>query len=685
MNTKNYEAKKLEDNNGYYTFEEQLRKNFQEILDTETPLFTVHAEDSIWDEYLLGIEPFNRQHYNCNCCKTFIRKYGKLVYIDGQGEVVSAIWRNIDMIPEYFEKSVINLKNYVEKQSIYSPFISDERTLGNKETNGWGHLSLELSLNSKHLNKSRIKTAGQLMAEKREEFLILNRALDSYSIKTIEKALQLLKSDAIYRGGTQVPIAEWFLKVKEKSQGWVTQERGDNFIWYHVATAPQGFTHIRSSMIGTLLDDIQAGMSNAAVAERFAEKMSPSNYQRSQSAPTESAIMQAEKLIQNLGLTESLERRYATLEEIPEFIWATLEKKAVVTQQSLNVFGGITPKAKATKPVDDSLPVQTMTWDKFSRTVLPQAQSIEAKIDNPSRFMALVTAEHPDAENIMQWDNPFSWYYHGGVDGEIKRRVEEAGGRYENNDIRASLIWETYTDLDLHCITPTGRHIYYGDKNDYSGGSLDVDKNVRPDTLTPVENIRFEKGRAARGVYRFYVDNYFNRSSSNQFKVELEVESKIYTFEGDLNDQNSSRVTVFEFEYTPGQEPRFIGSTPVGQGASAWNVEKNSFVKVNAITKSPNLWGEKVSERAGNHTFFLLDGVKDVSEGKGRGFFNEHLKSELKEIRKTLEAYTATTPINGLDEANACGLGFSKDSEWDLTLRVKEGNLTRLIKIDRLD
>ena len=57
-----------------------------------------------------------------------------------------------------------------------------------------------------------------------------------------------------------------------------------------------------------------------------------------------------------------------------------------------------------------------MTWEKFARTVLPSAESIELFIPNASRsYLALVTAADPAAPPILQWDsperrNPVSWY-----------------------------------------------------------------------------------------------------------------------------------------------------------------------------------------------------------------------------------------------------------------------------------
>ena len=329
-----------------------------------------------------------------------------------------------------------------------------------------------------------------------------------------------------------------------------------------------------------------------------------------------------------------------------------------------------------------------MTWEKFKRTILPNALSIEAKVDNINRLMALVTAADENSENILQWDNPFSWYYHGGIDGEIKRRVENAGGRYENNEIRCSLIWEGRTDLDLHCITPKGTHIYWSSKRSSCGGYLDLDMNGidRPSEY-PVENMRWTIN-APEGHYKFFVHNYTERVNKKQgtpFKVELEINGQIYSYVGEPL-KASNQTTVFEFDYY-NNTATFL-STPYSNDSSKsndWNININDFVKVTTITTSPNLWGNNNATHAGNHIFFLLEDCKDLSEGKGRGFFNEMLKPELRQIRKTLEAYTATTPIDEVENATACGLGYNSDNEWNLTLKVKTKDSTRLIKIDRFD
>ncbi len=667
-----------EKNDRYQEFEKAVIDRFNSFVNAGAKLFKTNA-DGIFDTYLAQLPEANgsRQHYNCNACRSFFNKYGNLVTISEDGEIQSVLFDEKDA-PPFFAKSVKAMKELVLKSTVNGVFLSDDKTLGHPVTGEWTHIHAKLP--SQMVYRSRLYSAGQAMAQKREEFGMVNRALQDFSMETVDKALALINSETLYRGDKAKPNTEWFKGLLERVNG-VNSEKRRNIVWLAVAQAPTGFTSIRSSATGTLLKNIAEGLPTSEIASKFEQIMNPANYQRSQSAPTENSINQAEKMIVDLGLENSLLRRYATIEEVPSFMWQSKEK---VLQEKPT--GGVFGHLKAKTPSNTmALPTSVMTWDKFQRTVLPTADGLEVLTDNQDKFMALVTAVDNTSENILQWDNTFSWYYHGGIDSEIKRRVEEAGGRYENNEIRASLIWEGLTDLDLHCITPKGDHIMFNYKMGSCGGFLDLDMNgLDKHSKTPVENMRWTFN-APEGRYKFYVHNYsekVNHYQGTPFRLELEINGKIYHHEGDAL-RNKDKVTVFEFDYVKGQDPVIRGNTqPSGE---AWGVPANSFVKVNGITNSPNLWNETPVTHAGTHVFFLLDGVKDLSEGKGRGFFNEMLKPDLRQIRKTLELYTENTPIEDAEEATACGVGYSKEKEWNLTVRVTSGNSTRIVKIDRWD
>src|SRR5262249_44926230 len=121
------------------------------------------------------------------------------------------------------------------------------------------------------------------------------------------------------------------------------------------------------------------------------------------------------------------------------------------------------------------------------------------------------------------------------IDDEIRQRLVLAGGRFDKVSIRASLLWDNRNDLDLHCLTPGGEHIYFSAKKSNCGGELDVDRNASGETDKPVENIRWPKGLARPGRYKFWVENYRYHERDQgpiPFRAELEVDGKIQTFQG---------------------------------------------------------------------------------------------------------------------------------------------------------
>ncbi len=53
---------------------------------------------------------------------------------------------------------------------------------------------------------------------------------------------------------------------------------------------------------------------------------------------------------------------------------------------------------------------------------------------------------------------------------EFSSRLNIAGA--QTGDIRVTLIWDNYNDLDLHVVTPRGEEIYFGHQRSMNGGFL---------------------------------------------------------------------------------------------------------------------------------------------------------------------------------------------------------------------
>ncbi len=657
------------------------------------PLFLTGAT-GLWPLFLANLPEALRQEYTCNTCRHFVERYGAAVAIDDAGRVSSVLWNDA---PAPFDRAVRLMAEAVTAADITDVLIAPTQVLGTPtspptaEGKVWTHLAIEVPQAHSH----PLLSASQVQAERKQDHHMLARGLAEFPQELVERAHALLTSGALYRSEKCIGVATWLLDLHRALAAAKSPRHRDTLVWRAAATAPAGFTHVRSGMIGTLLEDLQAGLDAAAIKRRFDDKMAPSQYMRAQVAPTAGNIAQAEKAIAGLKASGALARRFARLAELPGFLW---QPKPPPPAAPGSVFGHLTPKAPS-QPAKLAVPQQTLTWEKFARTVLPEAVAIEAQVPAvPERFMALVTAAEPEAPPILQWDvegrrNAFSWYYHAGIDAEIKRRVEGAGGQYQDVDIRASLIWNNRNDLDLHVITPSNEHIYFGHKQSACRGWLDVDMNVRGETTTPVENIRWARGAAPRGRYRIFVHNYRfhepNRAPT-PYKVEVEISGEIYHFHGVVSPRGetnaASEITVFEFDHVPGQRlaqpPR---NAAPATGTGQWNVAAGSWAKVTGIVASPNLWGERPLLQHGRHTFFLLKDCRDTTAGRGRGFFTETLRSELHSVRATLEAFNASATIAGADEADACGLGMTDQRPWNLALRVTTAHSVATYLIDRWD
>lgn len=398
----------VESDEQYDTFEKVV---LNQTIKITSQLFQTNASpESLWDAYLSGFPENRRQHYNCNSCRRFIQKYGGLVTINEQGQIDTPIWGGT--VPEFFHEVNEALRSVVLKAKVNGVFLSSDKIWGTPQVGGWNHLSGI----SAQIYKNQVKTADQAMAEKLEDYKMLSHALADYSANTAEQALRILRADTLDRSEKTLGVAEWFAALHLVLAANPT--RRNSLIWRAVASAPPGFAHIRSTMISTLLDDIYTGLEYESVAKRWADKMHPLRYQRPTAPPSSGTIEQAEKLVEKLGVGNSLKRRFARLEDVLSKSW--VPSVEVKPKDSGGVFDHLKPSKQLAHEMQ--LPTVTMTWEKFKRTILGSVTSMEILLPHHGAFYGLVTAEDPDAPAIIQWDglaghprNPVTWYfYHNG-------------------------------------------------------------------------------------------------------------------------------------------------------------------------------------------------------------------------------------------------------------------------------
>lgn len=377
-------------------------------LSSDAVLVTTKVEN-LYEQFLDQLDPIEKAGYQCNACRRFVDNYGNLVALYANGTKVPVCW-NPETVPTKFRKAVAFIKKVVEKTQIDSVFFSTDKTWGIPKTGEWTHFNIIPK--KKYAPKSVLLTPFQASAEKKEDYKILCRSIGEFKVDVVKQAHSLLSNDNLYRSEKVLGVAEWFLKLLNKLDNTTNRSEKENFIWYAVATAPPGFCHIRTTMIGTLLEDLVSGLNFDDASKKFAAKMNPLQYQRPTAPLSGGQIDAAEKLVEKLGIANSLKRRYARLDDIKK-LW---EPKVVVKKEAASgVFGHLRNNKK--EEVQTSIaPATVMTWEKFRKSVLPNAEKMEVYTGYERLpFYAFVTAEDMESPPIIQWDelenrNPVTWY-----------------------------------------------------------------------------------------------------------------------------------------------------------------------------------------------------------------------------------------------------------------------------------
>lgn len=392
-------------NTDYQNFLVLLNVRFHETVGSAN-LFTTDLD--LWPVYLDNFSPELRQEHNCHACRQFIQRFGGLVTIDELGKIKSAVWDENDA-PEEYKSSVQAMRLTIERRRVSGVFVSSEKVYGTPKTGDWVHLSLRAPAHL--ISVTKLYQPHQVIASKLENFKTVSHALSLYSSANLEIAVKLLKTDSLYRSEKLLGQAEWLLNLRNSINRHSLRYR-DNIIWLAVASAPEGLCHPRSGMIGTLLDDIAARYEFNELARRFADKMRPDVYQRPQTPPSAGTVNQAEEIFKKLGAEKSLERRFAKLEDLTHTLW--LPKAEAAKPDETGIFASLVVKGQE-KPKDMAIPPIRVTFSKFARDVLPDADTIKLLTPQVGSYTSLLTAVHKDSPPIIQWDNGayrnhVSWY-----------------------------------------------------------------------------------------------------------------------------------------------------------------------------------------------------------------------------------------------------------------------------------
>ena len=683
-------------------FVKAIQNNLQQMSKDSSRLFTVNVDTE--ELYNLYLDSFpagtneiyrERREYDCSCCRHFIRDVGNVVSIKN-GEL-HTIWGINPVSDDKYNVVAAALDAYVKQKAVLGVFLKKEKRIGTPENremlptgkiNKYEHFFVDLPEICIFKECYGHTLEGDL-SQFRDVRNVFKRSLDEISKEAVDTVLELIAQNSLYKG------AEWKKQLTEfknyqKEYGKLTDEQKELWIWEKSIAAGAVIGKIRNHSIGTLLVNISEGMDLDLAVRKYEQIVAPVNYKRPKAIFTKKMLEDAKKTITELGYMDSLQRRFATLDDITvnNILFSNKDAAKRITG-AMDLFDEMEQDV-AIDPKRFSK-VEEISAEDFIKNVLPVAKELEVYLENKhiQNMVSLIAPEVADAKTMFKWNNGMSWAYTGNItDSDIKENVKAAGGSV-TGIVRFSIQWndgngKDNSDLDAHCLEPQGGdHIYFSHKiSRYTGGELDIDitdpiYQCKSNGGVAVENITYpSKERMKPGTYKFYVNQYSFRNSQG-FKAEVEVNGEIHSYE--YNTPVRGNVDVAEVILDQSGNFKVVDKLP-GNCATiskdVWGIKTLQFTPVSVVCYSPNYWDEQKGI-GHQHLFFML---KDcINPEEPNGYYNEFLKPELEQHRRVFEALGAKAHVKDVDD-QLSGVGFSLTKRNDLIIKVK-GATERVLKI----
>lgn len=712
------------------TFNKQIQAQLAILVATGKLFRSAISGQEIWDIYLKsfkdGQDPIFRDPtsstHNCNHCNNFIRRYGNIVAIDEDNNIITLFdFVGIDnfagiaeeisqvikgaRIEQIFVESLADLKalpyeSCSANQDVYRLGIDkNTKRYTQEEADLYGVVKaneirifhhMHVDMPAVFINKSK-NSNESIMGPARQSRDVFARGLREIPTDTLELVIDLIKQGSLLNGDAYLSKVEVFARLSKEFHK-VSADKQDNWLWK--TAHGLAIASFRNEVIGTLCTDLAEGVDINIACQAWNKKVDPANFMKVTAPITEKQKKEAAQFAEENGYMESFNRRLATMKDIlvPEILHIN-EGDSKNAVKPVTVFDKLKPTASTRHKRSEFDGVEEIHIDKFMSDILPSCTAVEVFLTNSheSSLVNLTTPESPDSKPIFKWDNNFSWTFNGNLAGksQIKEAVKLAGGAVDGV-LNFRLAWNDgpsmndNSDLDAWATEPRGNRI--GFSTDYRrgrtpgrspfSGQLDVD-NTNPNGKLAVENITWNDGsRMHDGIYTLTVHQY-NARNSQGFKAEIEFGGQTYLYVYDRPVSQSQRIDVATVTLANGEFTikHLIPESGVSS-KDIYGLETNKFHRANLICLSPNYWGDNA---VGNkHFLFMLEGC--YTENSIRTFHNENLKSDLLENhRKVMDVLGSQCTVIG-DKKQLAGLGFNATVRDELIVRLS-GSHKRVVKI----
>ena len=139
--------------------------------------------------------------------------------------------------------------------------------------------------------------------------------LENIKDDAVQSVNDLIEDNILYKGAEYKHIIKKLIEVRENYSK-VPEAQRYNYIWKVIQDIPEEVAKVKNTAIGTLIVNLNEEMDLETAVKKYETVVAPENYKRSKPIYTKEMLERAKKTVEELGYLESLERRYADVDDI---------------------------------------------------------------------------------------------------------------------------------------------------------------------------------------------------------------------------------------------------------------------------------------------------------------------------------------------------------------------------------
>lgn len=441
-------------------FNKLIQAQFNKMCATGKLFRSSLTGNQVWDLYINGYEkqynpifrdPESSTH-NCNLCKNFIRRYGNIVALDENYQIITMF--DVDA-PEEYKTVVKNITTAIKSATISEVFFETFNELHSLPyescTKSNEHFKLGIDKNVKRYTKEEAEKYGvvkpneirtfnhlhlylpkqfvdmgsksieAIMADYRDAKNVFERAMVEIPLDTLQLVRDLINQGSLLDGTTHLYKIEQFIPLKQQYDS-ISADKRSNWCWVNSYKLP--IAKFKNELIGVLCTELAEGKELNEACQAWNKRVDPVNYMKTTAPITKKQIEEAKKFVEENGYIESFDRRFATIDDIKasEILHVNVGKGDI---KAVSIFDSV--KSTSTRHKRSEFDgIEEVPIDKFMKDILPSCTSVEAFLSNKheGNLVSLTTANIKESKPIFKWSNNYSWTFNGNLAG--KSQIKEA-------------------------------------------------------------------------------------------------------------------------------------------------------------------------------------------------------------------------------------------------------------------